>query len=245
MESVVGDKSFGSYVLKTRPHFRWLFSQAEKVRIPASRAAVVRTDFRILALLDGYRLVVASCLKNVDIRPENPLHRDGSRYVGSLEDDTPLHVLVVNNNSFDIEFNRYEEFGIIGVETEEGWVESKVRPTTPRRALISVDNAVLPDDTEALFERYHMEDFKCTTLNTEFFRKECLPEVFAVLQRTGWPFNSHADGDFAVAEISECIDLEKLDPLPNGCDHHYSDSAECCLLDLLYWLDIEENFPTT
>ena len=244
MESVVGDESLGSYVLKTRPHHRCLFS-TKKARIPASRAVVIETDFRILALLEGYRLVVASCLKNVDIRPENPLHRDGSRYVGSLEDDTPLHVLVVNNNSFEIEFNRYEEFGIIGVEKEEGWVERQVRARRPRRALISIDNAVLPDDAEALFKRYHLDYFLCTTLNTEFFRKECLPEVFAVLQRRGWPFNSNSEGNFAVAEISECIDMAKLEPLPNSCHHHYAEeSGKSCLLDLLYWMDIEEHFPT-
>ncbi len=244
MESVVGDKSLGSYSLVTRPHVRPLYS-SKKVRIAASRAAVIRTDFRMLALLDGYRVVVASCLQKVDLRPENPVHRDGSCYVGSLDEDCPLQLLVVNNNDFDIELNYYEEFGVIGVEKEEGWVERQVHTRMPRRAVISIKNAVLPDDTEALFDRYHLEDFLCTTLKTEFFRKECLPEVFAVLQRRGWPFNSHSDRDFAVAEISECIDMAKLEPLPNSCHHHYAEeSAESCLLDLLYWLDIEEHFPT-
>ncbi len=241
---MIGDKSLGSYSLVTQPHVRPLYS-SKRVRIAASRAAVIRTDFRMLALLDGYRVVVASCLRKVDLRPEKPVHRDGSCYVGSLDEDCPLQLLVVNNNDFDIELNYHEEFGFIGVEKEEGWVEKQVQTRMPRRARISIKDAVLPDDTEALFDRYHLEDFLCTTLNTEFFRKECLPEVFAVLQRRGWPFNSNSEGDFAVAEISECIDMAKLEPLPNSCHHHYAEeSAESCLLDLLYWLDIKEHFPT-
>ncbi len=234
MESIIGDKSGGSYSLVTRPHVRPLYSE-KKVTIPASRAAIIRTDFRMLALLQGYRVVIASCIKDVDLRPESPVRCDGSRYVGTLEEDCPLTLLAVNNNGFDIEFNPYKEFEIIGVEEEEGWVESQVRLRRPRRPRLSIDKAVLPDDTSTLFDRYHLEDFACTALQTEFFRKECLPEVFAVLQRRGWPFNSQSDRDFAVAEISECIDMAKLEALSNGCRQHYtSESVETCLLDLLY-----------
>ncbi len=248
MESVIGDKDNGMYSLIPRRHVRPLFSE-KKVTIPASRSAVVRTDFRMLALLRGYRAVVASCLEGVDLRPENTLRRVGKDYLGLLEEDCALQLLAVNNNDFDIEFNQYESFGNIGVEEEEdeGWVERQVQTRMPRRARLSIENAVLPDDIPALFERFHLKDYACDTLQNEFFWKECLPEVLAVLQESGWPLHSHDDGENALAKITRRIDMEKLEEFLKGSCCHYcdTDTAESCLTNLLYWMDIEENFPTT
>ncbi len=234
------------YCFITKAHVRPLNS-LQKVTIPKSGSAVIRTDFRMLGLLEGFRVVVASGLKDVDLLPENPVESEGNRYVGALDKDTPFHLLAVNNNSFDVQVNPEDDFGFIGMEEEDepGWVESRVRPSTPRPSEreLTIANAVLPDDVTALFDRYNLKDFDCTAIASEFFRKECLPEVFAMLKRRVWPFNSFDEEEFALAEILECIDMERLQELPNCCSELYpAEAVNSCLFALLHHMDVEETF---
>ena len=201
------------YSVITRPHVRPLHC-LRKVTIPASGSAVICTDFRMLELIEGFRVVVASSLKDVGLRPQHPVSHDGESYVGLLDKDTPLQMLAVNHNSFNVEVNMTDEFGFIGVEEEDdpGWVESQVSSRSPTCAEeeLTIATAVLPDDVSAFFNRNNLKDFDCTALKSEFFWKECLPQVFTVLQRRGWPFGNYSKGDYALAEISECIDMAKL-----------------------------------
>ena len=74
----------------------------------------------------------------------------------ALEEEAPLHILVVNNNYFDVEVRELDELRHVGVIEDDdfGWVERQVRPRTPPPMPTSMEltiaTAVLPEDTSAL-----------------------------------------------------------------------------------------------
>ena len=105
----------------------------------------------------------------------------------------------------------------------------------------SIRDAVLPEETPLLYDGYELHKFDCMAVQSSYFRRECLPVVFAVLQKE-WPISNSDHGDCVLQKVMTAIDMEKVSNLPDECEMRYggTEDAETCLHDLMMFLDIKE-----
>ncbi len=105
----------------------------------------------------------------------------------------------------------------------------------------SIRDAVLPEDTSQLYDSYGLDEFDCMAVQSNYFKKECLPLVFAELQKE-WPISNSDHGEYLLQKVMNAIDMEKVSNLPDECEmrHGGIEDAETCLLDLMIFLDMKE-----
>ncbi len=105
----------------------------------------------------------------------------------------------------------------------------------------SIRDAVLPEEASLLYNSYGLHEFKCMAIQSTYFKKECLPKVFTVLQKD-WPISNFDHGEYVLQKVMSAIDMEKVNNLPDECEMRYggAEDAEICLHDLMVFLDIKE-----
>ncbi len=105
----------------------------------------------------------------------------------------------------------------------------------------SIRDAVLPKETCLLYDSYGLHEFNCMAVQSSYFQRECLPAVFAVLQKE-WPISNSDHGEHVLQKVMSVMDMEKVNNLPDECEMRCggAEDAETCLHDLMVFLDMKE-----
>ena len=108
----------------------------------------------------------------------------------------------------------------------------------PPRPLL-LKNARLPEDTRRLYESYKLVELNCKIVASDYFRENCLPAVFRVLQEEK-VITSGGQLDYAVALVENEIDMDRLEELDDDC----GDENAMCVWNLVYFigLGLEEDW---
>ncbi len=105
----------------------------------------------------------------------------------------------------------------------------------------NIRHAVLPEEAPMLYDSYGLHKHDCMMVQSSYFRRECLPVVFTMLQME-WPISNSDHGEHVLQKIMTALDMEKVSSLPDECEMRYggAEDAEICLHDLMGFLDMKE-----